>query len=620
MKSKKSYTIGIHVGHDATACLLDYNGKIVAAIAEERLTRVKYHMGFPFQAIEKVVQIAKIEKKDITTVAIATKRLIFPKNEKYNRLFFLKDKEEIKRYDIFNNPNQLYGGRIKRVLNLINHYFSSNLSINEFNRKSEEMTLQMHKKVLKSIDFGHCDISIFDHHACHAASAFYCSGKEDGLIITMDGAGDGKCATASVIKDGKLQEISSSSSAVSIGRLYSEVTAFCGFKRLRHEGKITGLSAHGNPNLHYNKLKQFLNFNPVTEEFDYNKIEETKISSKLKTIKRILNNKFSDPKHSIDFLDFLENNFDPIKDKENLAASIQKITEDVAVEYVKHFLKKHKTENIMLAGGIFANVRVNQEIANISGVKSVYVHQNMGDGGLSVGASFLHYNSINNFKLYAPKNVYFGEEFSDAQIEEILIAKNIKFVKSLNVEKDIAELIHNGKVIGRFNDRMEYGPRALGNRSIIASPTDKRINDWLNKKLRRTEFMPFAPSVIEDQAHVVFEDYTNNPGNYTDEFMTITYNVKKEWTERTQATTHIDGTARPQIVKKSSNSSYYNIINEYYKLSGIPVIINTSFNMHEEPIVATPSDAIRAFNEGCIDYLAIGSYLCKYENKFKENL
>ena len=242
MKSKKLYTIGIHVGHDATACLLDYNGKIVAAIAEERLTRVKYHMGFPFQAIEKIIQIAKIDKSDVSTVAFATKRLIFPNNNKYNRLFFLKNKEEIKRYDIFNNPNQLYGGRFKRILNLIKHYFSSNLSINEFNRKSEEMTLQSLKKVLKSIGFGHCGISIFDHHACHSASAFYCSGKEEGLIITMDGAGDGKCASASIIVSDQIKEISNASSEVSPGRFYSEVTAFCGFKRLRHEGKITSSS------------------------------------------------------------------------------------------------------------------------------------------------------------------------------------------------------------------------------------------------------------------------------------------------------------------------------------------------------------------------------------------
>ena len=391
-------------------------------------------------------------------------------------------------------------------------------------------------------------------------------------------------------------------------------------RRLRHEGKITGLSAHGNPKLYYKKLKQFINFNPLSEQFEYKSVQERKIVSKIKMIKRILIINFQNPKHTVDFFEFLENNFNSKKDKADLAASVQKITEDIAVEYVSHLPKKYKAVNIMLAGGVFANVKVNQEIANIPEVKSVYIHQNMGDGGLSTGAALLLYNSTNKYKLYAPKNVYFGERFSDKQIEKTLTAQKIKFVKSLNVEKDIAELIHNGNVIGRFNGRMEYGPRALGgNRSIIASPTDKNINDWLNKKLRRTEFMPFAPSIIEEQANVVFEDYTNNPGNYADEFMTITYNVREEWIERTQATTHIDGTARPQIVKKSSNPSYYKIINEYYKLSGIPVVINTSFNMHEEPIVATPDDAVRAFNEGCIDYLAIGNYLCKYSHKYNEN-
>ena len=160
---------------------------------------------------------------------------------------------------------------------------------------------------------------------------------------------------------------------------------------------------------------------------------------------------------------------------------------------------------------------------------------------------------------------------------------------------------------------MEYGPRALGNRTIMARPTDKNINDWLNKKLKRTEFMPFAPSMIIEEAHNVLENYENGPSKYADNFMTITYDVKPEWQEKTQATTHVDGTARPQVVTAEANPSYHKIITEYFKLSGIPVIINTSFNMHEEPIVTTPNDAIRSFEQGCLDYLAISNYLCEYK-------
>lgn len=613
MKKLKTYTLGLHAGHDATACLVNYEGKIVAAIAEERLTRVKYHMGFPYEAIEKVIEIAKIQKSEIGFVALSTKRLIFPRNKNYNRLFFLKNKKEIMKYDIFNNPNQLYGGRFNRIRNLILNSFKTSISSRDFNKESEEMTIKSQSEILEKIGLAHCEVSVFDHHKCHAASAYYCSGKKDGLIITMDGAGDGKCASASIIENDRIKEISNASSEVSPGRFYSEVTAFCGFKRLRHEGKITGLSAHGDPNKYYNDLKRFLKFNSRTENFEFEqKKNKNRLSSKIKTINRILNNKFSNPQHAVEFFEFLEKNFKKDKDNKDLSASAQKIIEDIAVEYVKHFLNRNESKNIMLAGGIFANVRVNQEIANIPEVKFVYVHQNMGDGGLAAGAAFLQFYSQNKYEKYAPSDVYFGEGFDDNQIEKALIESRITFEKEPSIEKRIASLIHEGKVIGRFNGRMEYGPRALGNRSIIASPTDKKINDWLNKKLNRTEFMPFAPSVLEEEAEKLFKNFNNNPGNYTDQFMTITYDVKKEWMDKTQATTHIDGTARPQIVKKNSNPSYHKIIDEYFKLSGIPAIINTSFNMHEEPIVATPYDAIRSFNEGCLDYLAIGNFLCKF--------
>ena len=236
----------------------------------------------------------------------------------------------------------------------------------------------------------------------------------------------------------------------------------------------------------------------------------------------------------------------------------------------------------------------------------------MGDGGCSTGSAlfFLHEKLNVNYEMKSPNNVYFGRSFDNTQIEKDLLKHNLNFEKFDSIEKEIATHIHQGKVIGRFNSGMEYGPRALGNRSIIARPTDKKINDWLNKKLNRTEFMPFAPSVLEEYANDIFIDYNNSTGTKASKFMTITYDVKEEWRNLIQATTHIDGTARPQIVNVEQNPSFYKIISEYYKLSKIPVVINTSFNMHEEPIVATPDDAIRAFSQGAMDLLAIGNFLC----------
>jgi carbamoyltransferase len=209
--------------------------------------------------------------------------------------------------------------------------------------------------------------------------------------------------------------------------------------------------------------------------------------------------------------------------------------------------------------------------------------------------------------------VYFGPEYSDDEIESELKKMGVAYEKQSDIELKVAQLIFDGKVVGRFKGRMEYGPRALGNRTIVARPTDKNINDWLNKKLKRTEFMPFAPSMIAEHADEVLENYEKRVSDYADNFMTITYDVKPEWREKTQATTHIDGTARPQVVTKEANPTYHRLIEEYYKLSGIPVVINTSFNMHEEPIVTTPNDAIRSFQQGCLDYLAIGNLLCEFK-------
>lgn len=606
-----NYILGLHIGHDATACLVDGKGNVVAAIAEERLTRVKYHMGFPFEAIEECIRIGGISKNDIRDVVLSTEHMLFPGTPEYNRLFFLKDKNEIRKYDIFNNPNQLKGkwGKILGLIPLLNRTRRDN---SDFRAESKALTLSETQKVLDEIGLRHCALTSYDHHLCHAASSLYSSGKKEGLMITMDGAGDGNAATANIVENGNIKCISKASSEVSPGRFYSEITGFCGFKRLRHEGKITGLAANGNPERFYSDLKRFIQFDPISESFFYDKKESGRITSKLNTLRRILNNQFTSPLHMAEFFDHLKKTYDPKKDMADLAAAGQKIMEDLAVQYVRHFIHKTGEKKILLAGGIFANVRVNQEIANIHGVEYIFIHQNMGDGGLALGAAMLRLKELGIETEHTLENVYLGPEYSNEEIEKALRIEQISFEFHDNIEEQVAKLIYEGKVIGRFHGRMEYGPRALGNRSILAAPTDRTINDWLNKKLNRTEFMPFAPSMISDKTSEVLKNYESSLAKWADQFMTITYDVKDEWHERTQATTHVDGTARPQVVHPEGNPSYYKLINAYYQLSGIPLVINTSFNMHEEPIVTTPKDAIRAFRFGCLDYLAIGNYLCDF--------
>ncbi len=245
-------------------------------------------------------------------------------------------------------------------------------------------------------------------------------------------------------------------------------------------------------------------------------------------------------------------------------------------------------------------------------MEDVYVHPNMGDGGLAAGAAlYLWANERKRAgKLASPillENVYLGPDCSEAHIRDLIEKYGLSFRRSECVEKEIATFLFENKIVGRFSGRMEYGPRALGNRSILAAPVDKTINDWLNKRLKRTEFMPFAPSILEEDAGDFLTGWS--PSQVAARFMTMTYDVPIEKVGAAPAVVHIDNTVRPQVVRKRDNPSFHQVILEYKKLSGLPLVINTSFNMHEEPIVCTPEDAIRSFLAGSIDVLTLDSFI-----------
>lgn len=610
------FILGLHISHDATTALINEKGEVMAAVAEERITRVKYHMGFPYQGVEEVIRLSGINKSDIRAVVLSTQHQFFPGNDDFNQLLRTRDMEVVRKNDFFNQPfrEKKWDKVFSLALGMIQ---PAGESIGDYRQQSRALTIQILREILGEIGLAHCDVQAFDHHHCHAASVYYTSGITDPLIITMDGAGDGLCASASIVENGKIMRKSGASDHISPGRFYSEITGFCGFKRLRHEGKITGLAAFGNSDRLYAELKKWIRFDPVTEQFTYDKVERNSLSQKWTTLRRILEGKNPGIVHAVEFFDWLEEQFNPKADMQDLAAAAQRILEEIAVAYVSHFLQKYPRRDVLLAGGVFANVRVNQEVAEIPGIQFIQIHQNMGDGGNALGAAMLYLYEYENkaYSGYKPANVYFGDLYANEEIKAELDRCGLTYTFEEDIEKRCAELMHEGAVIGRFHGGMEYGPRALGNRSMIARTTERDINEWLNKKLNRTEFMPFAPSVLGEEAHQLFEHYETGPAQYADQFMTITYRVKQDWQEKVQAATHVDGTARPQVVFASANPSYHRIISEYYKLSGIPAIINTSFNMHEEPIVRTPDDAIRSFQQGCMDYLAIGQYLVRYEGQ-----
>jgi carbamoyltransferase len=314
----------------------------------------------------------------------------------------------------------------------------------------------------------------------------------------------------------------------------------------------------------------------------------------------------------------------------DLAASIQQHCERIALAYVRdhmrHCSKSSGTlRDVAIAGGLFANVRINQKLYEMDGVDRLWVHPGMSDMGLAVGAALAlcvrNRNTGGNtggtpvpqhmaqmaWDREVIRGVYYGPGYSAEEIERELERRDLGFTRPAEIEAEIARLLADGYVVARFNGRMEYGPRALGNRSILYQPTETSVNDWLNKRLRRTEFMPFAPSTLFEYAGECYRDHEG--AQDAARFMTITFDCTDQMRKTCHGVVHVDGTARPQLVRKEENPSYYQIIDEFRRLTGVPTIINTSFNMHEEPIVCSPADAIRAFQLGHLDYLAIGDFL-----------
>jgi carbamoyltransferase len=559
--------LGIHSSHDSGASIIQ-DGRIIAAVNEERLLRKKLYWGPPLKSIEKVFEISGMEPGDIDHIAIAG---ITPGGGPHTDFRDTPFKKRVMEYISFTGipSTHLFTGLYKRLYSRARH-----------EREVSDLLQRL------GVD---APVKFVPHHEAHAASAFYTSqfGK-DTLVVTTDSSGDGICSIVCTSEDYELTKRSETPFFHSPGAFYGYVTYNLGFKPGRHEGKITGLAAYGNPDKTYGIFKGLMGVNKGKLEY----------VSKMGTWGRPATEKLHAMLQGCRW--------------DDIAAGVQKRIEEVCTELVEAAVKRYDCDKVALAGGVFANVKINQRIGEIPQVKKVYIHPHMGDGGLGVGAGLALWADLMLDQGKKPKpnaidNVYFGPEYSDDEIQETVKKAGLKMKEPGNIEQEIAEMLKKKKVVGRFNGRMEYGPRALGNRSILADPTDKTINDWLNKRLERTEFMPFAPSLMRESVNQFYNDF--DVGEIAAQFMTITFDVTGKGVERAQAVSHVDGTARPQTVTKKQNESYYKILKAYKEVTGLPIFVNTSFNMHEQPIVCSPQDAVNAFKSGSVDVLAIGNFI-----------
>ncbi len=578
--------LGINQSHNAGVAIIK-DDKIISIINEERLNGIKNYWGFPYLALNEVIKQAKISPSEIDAVAISNLSVLGESDEstpeKFIKNFYSKDNMQFARKMMYHFSD----------FNFVENLRFAKLAL-LYARLASVPKIKKIKKYLKKKGIT-APVKLIEHHHAHACSAFLTSPFKKCLVYTCDLTGDFVCCSVYKCSEKGLKRIKQMPFYSSPGIVYTWITVFLGFKPLRHEGKITGLAAYGDVKKTYNIFANYLRLSKDKSVYQ-RKIKRFWYVDALKRFRKDLKN----------------------ISKEDIAAGLQKRFEEVVSENVNYYIKKTNSKDIALAGGIFANVRLNQKILELPDVKNIFIHPAMGDGGLALGAALSVWtdNKLSKgeeLKSLDIHNVYFGPEYSNKEIKQELEKTDLEYKFIKNIEKKIAELVHKNKVIARFNGKMEYGPRALGNRSILYNAKDKKTNDWLNKRLGRTEFMPFAPVTLEKDAKKCYKNITG--AERAAKFMTITFNVTNEFAKQCPAVTHIDNTARPQLINKKDNPSYYKIVEEYKKISKIPTMVNTSFNMHEWPIVCTPKDAIKSFSEGKLDYLAIGNYLVSFKKQ-----
>jgi len=568
--------LGDHI--DCGSALLE-DGKVVAAINDERMVREKMVFGVPRRSIAKVLEITAYDASDIDRVAIGTvNQHIVPEYTHFRDGWFGLERSGFKQF-LFD-----VGSKAARFRDSMPWLESVYYLLRQPAYAKRRRTL---RRILRK-EFGiQAPVEFIDHHYCHATAAYFSSDfGPNATVLTIDGGGDGVSAKAFDVTEGRITELRKVRSFDSLGAFYSYITEISGFKAGRHEGKITGLAAHGKP-IYVDLLDSLITYRDggfvnVGNIFFHSAVEELR--------KRL-----------------------PAEwNREDLAASIQLHTERMVKAFARHWVRQTGHRDVALAGGLFGNVRINQEIHELPEVDRCFVHPGMSDCGMGIGAALAcHYDREPRPEpdTRCLDVVYKGPEYSEDEIEAALNGGDIDYARHEDIEREVARLLSKGAVVARFDGRMEYGPRALGNRSILYQPTDPSVNNWLNEALKRTEFMPFAPSVLAEEADRCFHGVET--AERTARFMTITFDCTDWMKEHCAGVVHVDGTARPQLVREADNPSYHRIIRAFAELTGLPVIINTSFNLHEEPIVCSPEDAVRAFQIGHLDYLAMGPFLAR---------
>lgn len=571
------YILGINAYHgDSSACLLK-DGKIINAIEEERIRRIKHWAGFPSEAIKFCLADAGITIKDVDYITIGrnpsahlTKK-IFSSLKKLINYKFIKDRVS----------------NIKKVTSLKSE-IAKGLGVNESDIRAE--------------------IKHIEHHRSHLASAFFASPFDEAAILSIDGFGDFSSTMIGTGKDNKIEVIDAVTYPHSLGIFYTAFTQFLGFPYYGDEYKVMGLSPYGEAK-YTDKMKDIVRIKDnglfeLNEDYFIHSTEGVAMTweNGAPFIGRIFSDKmvevFGKPKDKDEPL---------TQYHKDLAASVQKHCEDVIFHVLNNLQRRTGLKNICIAGGVAQNSVANGKILQLTEFENVYIPSAGYDAGTAIGSALwqYHQNLGNNNRVFV-RDAYLGAQYNDNEIEQVLKEANIKYTRYNTDEETIehtAEMLANGAVLGWFQGRTEFGPRALGNRSVLVHPGRQDAKDLINSKIKRREsFRPFAPSILREYVNEYFEQ---NDDAY---FMEKVFQIRKEKRAGLPAVTHVDGSGRLQTVHKDVSPKYYALIDKFREKTGLPILLNTSFN-ENEPIVNHPKEALDCFLRTEMDAIVMGNFV-----------
>ena len=552
-------TLGINYSkmHDSSACIVR-DSNLLFAVAEERISRIKHDASFPKLAIQACLDFAKVSAAEVDEVCFGwqTAGPVF--------------RHDLKLYSTGNWPISYMN-----VLNSSRHFLSM---------WHQESGAAPFRRIFGA---GKARFRFVDHHLAHAISAYAYSGFEDAAVVVMDGRGAWEATSIWRGQAGRLEHILTLNWPNSLGLFYAQFTGFLGFVPNSDEWKVMGLAPYGQPEI---DLSPFIN--PRDAPYSVHT--------------KMLVGDGAGFSHWSSLLGAPREPESDISDRhKNIAFAVQDACEAAMMSVVKMALKKTGSKNLCLAGGVALNSKANGKIVASGAVEQIFVQPAASDDGVALGAALAPYLDGNGRLPNKPmRHGYWGPSFDDDVIEKALLTYKIRHTKLSDAAVTAAQLMSDGKILGWFQGRMEFGPRALGSRSILADPRDPEMNAKVNNAVKFREWWrPFAPSFKKEAAPEYLESAYDSP------FMILTAQVRPEKRSVIPSVTHVDGSARPQTVEREINPLYYRMIDEFGKITGVPVVMNTSFNLRGEAIVHTPTDALRTFFSSGMDALVIGSFL-----------